>query len=306
MAMIFKDEVIASIAIDKIKDNLLNAEKATGGAIKIGKSIAKGDFIDKLMFGELDDAVKRDPNIDTPITAKRLGNRESTAVKLYYKNPYFATLTELERYGTSMGAMQANIADSLADSVTRFILQNGLTALVAAIESQADLTHTAGGEINFKDLNAGVFKFGDQAETIKTFVAPSVAVGGLIGQSIDKPDTIAYGAIYKGVTGTLGRNIWMVDSEALTADGIKVLGLSEGALQIDESEVVKMITNLNTNNENTGYDFRPEGAYTIDLKGYSYKKASGANPDKATLGSSANYELIGQAKKSAGVLIKGA
>jgi hypothetical protein len=306
MAMIFNTEVVTLIAMDTIKDNLLLAQTATNGAIEVGSSIHKGDFLETTIFAALGEASRRDVTVDTPATAKRLSNLEKTDVKLYFKELVFATYTELARYGTSMEAMQTKLGEEIGDAVTRFILKRALISVVAAIGTEADSIHTtADATITINDLNSGVFKFGDQSDTIVTFVSPSIVVGGLVNGSLaSSGDQISYGAVYKGETGTLGRAIWMVDSDALTTGVKKVIGLTLGAILIDESEAIRFMTAESLDKENAGMYLREEGAYTIKLKGFTYVQTQGINPDDATLAAAASWDLVGDRKGSAGVLIK--
>ncbi len=305
--MIFNNEVITLIAIDAVKDKLLDAQTATGGAITIGQSIHKGDFLETLIFDALGDASRRDPAVDTAVTAKRLSNLEKTDVKLYFKELVFATYTELARYGTTMEAMQTGLGEAIGEAVARFILKKSIIALVAAISSEADSIHTTttSGIITVKDLNSGVFKFGDMSDDIKVFVAPSLVVSDLVGDAIDSTaDQISYGGIYSGVTGTLGRTLWMVDSITLTTGANKVLGLTVGAIVIDESEAIRFFSQESITNENAGVNLREEGAYTLKIKGFGYDQAQGLNPEDGVLGASASWGLVGDRKGSAGVLIQ--
>ena len=305
MAMIFNNEVVTLIAIDAVKDNLLAAQAATKGAITVGESIHKGDFLERTIFANLGEASRRDPNVDTPATAKRLSNLQKNDVKLYFKELIFATYTELARYGTNMEAMQTKLGEEIGIAVARYILKKGLIALVASIGSESDLIHTAAAAITTTDLNEGVFKFGDMSEDIVVFVSPSLVMKDLINAGINSnADQISYGAVYSGEAGTLGRDIWKVDAEALTTGVNKVLGLSYGAIVIEESEVIRFFSQESIVNENAGLNLREEGAYTLNVKGFSYVMTQGANPDDAILGATASWSLVGDKKGSAGVLIE--
>ncbi|MDM5264686.1 major capsid protein [Sulfurovum sp. XTW-4] len=307
MAMVFNNEVVTLIAMDQIKDNLLMAQTATNGAIEVGESIHKGDFLQSTIFDSLGEASRRDPTVDTAATPKRLSNLEQTDVKLYFKELVFATYTELARYGTSMEAMQTKLGEEIGNAVTRYILKRALISLVAAIGTEADSVHTTSvlNTITINDLNMGVFKFGDKSADIVTFVSPSIVVSKLIDGSLNSSgDQISYGAVYQGETGTLGRSLWMVDSDALTTTVNKVLGLAAGAIMIDESEAIRFFSQESVVNENAGMYLREEGAYTLKIKGFKYVSTQGANPTDATLGAAASWALVGDRKGSAGVLIK--
>lgn len=300
------DEVVATVAVEAIHDELEKAQTATGGAISLGKNIHKGDFKNTSMFANLGEAGRRDPNTDEAKTAKRLSTQDDAAVKLYFNDLVFATNTELERYGTSMGAMNVAIGRQLGQGIARWAIKKGLMSLVAAIGSQASLVEGDHlGAASTTTLNNAVFKLGDQSENVKVFVAPSVVTHTLLGNAISaSTNDISYGAVYDNQIGTLGRGLWTVDATALTSGGNKILGLTEGAITVDESEAIKMVSQLITGQTNLGYNFHTEGAYTIDVKGFKYVLSQGANPTDAVLTANASWDLITDIKNAAGVLAK--
>ena len=313
MALTIKDTVIQSEAVVGIKDNLMKAQESTDGAIVVGRNIHKGDFIDEYMFDDFGNIVRRDPNVDTAVTPERLANLEDVAVKLYFKGDLFMTNTELERYGSSVKNMNKQIGSVIGQKISRWALEKGLISLVGAITSQAGLI--AGDGTTAADvalLNDAVFKLGDQNGDVVTFVAPSLVTHKLIGNAIGATaDQIAYGAVYNSQIGTLGRKLWTVDNAALgwadaTAgtSGNYTLGLVKNAVTIDESEVVKILSDLDITQENSGYRFKAEGAYTVKVKGFAYNVAQGSNPTDAILGDTASWSLVKDIKHRAGVIAK--
>jgi len=311
MAIQIQNEVIQAVAIGQIKDTLLKAQQATQGAITIGKGIHKGDFKDETFFANFGNPERRDPNTQTAVTPNRLSTLEDTAVKLYFRDDVFVTMTELERYGTTLDSMNRGIGIQLGTAIARWAIQKSLIASVAAINSEAGLVNGDGTlDVDTAMLSGSMFKLGDMYEDVKVFVAPSQITGKLLGNAIGaNTDQIAYGAVYDGTVGTLGRNIWTVDSPALSWDdgteqGHYTLGLTSGAVVVDESETIKMLNQLLTLESNAGYNFHSEGAYTVGVKGFTYDTAQGANPTDAILGASASWNLVDQIKGSAGVIAK--
>lgn len=311
MAIQIKDSVIQSEAAIGVKDNLLAAVKATRGAITVGRNIHKGDFEDTLMFDDFGNIVRRDPNVDTAVSPDRLVNIEDVAVKLYFKGDLFITNTELERYGSSVKNMNKTIGTKIGEKISRWALEKGLIACVGALTSQADLIAGDGStDIDTLTLNDAAFKLGDMSGDVITFVAPSLATHKLIGNAISSAsDQIAYGAVYASQIGTLGRSLWTVDNAALNWDDAGTLknytlGLTQGAISIDESEIVKILSALDITQENSGYRFKAEGAYTVKVKGFAYNAAQGSNPTDAVLGANASWTLIKDVKHGAGVVAK--
>lgn len=311
MALTIKDTVIQTEAIIGVKDNLENARSATAGAIQVGRNIHKGDFIDEFMFDEFGSIKRRDPNTQTPVTPERLSNLEDVAVKLYFKGDLFVTNTELERYGSSVKSMNRSIGKTIGRNISRWALNKGLIALVGAITSQSDLIAGDGTtDADISILNDAVFKLGDMNGDVVAFAAPSLVTHKLIGNAIGSTaDQIAYGAVYNAQVGTLGRKLWTVDNSALNwvagdNSGHYTLGLVKGAVTIDESEVIKVLSNLDISQENSGYRFKAEGAYTVKVKGFKYNVAQGANPNDAVLGNNASWSLVKDVKHGAGVIAK--
>ncbi len=313
MALKIIDEVIQSVAIAQVKDTLLKAQEATGGAISIGKNIHKGDFKDETFLANFGNPTRRDPNTQTPVTPARLNTLEDSAVKLYFRDDVFVTKTELKRYGTSLETLNRDIGMQLGTAIARWSIQKALIASVGAITSQTGLIAGDGtGAPDVTLLNDAMFKLGDMYEEVRVFVAPSIVTSKLVGNAITSTaDQIAYGAVYDASIGTLGRKLWTVDNPALGwadavagTSGSYTIGLTEGAVVVDESEIVEVLSQLDTLNENAGYNFHSEGAYTVKVKGFSYVKTQGANPTDAVLGDTASWSLIDQLKGSAGVIAK--
>ena len=56
--------------------------------------------------------------------------------------------------------------------------------------------------------------------------------------------------------------------------------------------------------ENIVYEIQGEGEFMLNVKGFSWKTASGTNPTEANVGTAANWELkASDVKSGAGVLL---
>jgi len=297
-------EIIVSSAMERLKERLGTVHSRSGGVISVGRNIHRGDFVETLDFQDVGNVSRRDPIVNTPIVSDELNTRIRNNIKLYFKNDMVMRYTDLERYGTTMQQMNIRVGESVGDSIAKFVLQRGITALYGAISSNANVVTT--GALDHAGLIEGMFKFGDQTDDIRTLIAPSPVVSALTSGVVTTGDRVSYGAIYDGQTGTLGRNLWLIDSPALLNPTQSVMGLTQGALTIDESEVVKFLDDLDLTLENAVVRFKVEGAYSLDVKGYSFNTAVGVNPDEILLGSSANWIQTAQyTQHTAGVLIKG-
>lgn len=311
MALVIKDTVIQTEAIIGVKDNLEVASTATNGAILVGKNIHKGDYKNGTVFDEFGTIGRRDPSSTAAVTPERLANLEDVAVKLYFKGDLFVTNTELERYGTSVSSMNKGIGATIGRNVSRWALDKALIALTGAITSEATLIAGDGSTaVNVGLLNSAVFNLGDMNGDIVSFAAPSLVTHTLLGNAIaTTADQISYGAVYNAQVGTLGRKLWTVDNAALgwndgTNSGSYTLGLVKNAVSIDESEVIKILSDLDITQENSGFRFKVEGAYTVNVKGFAYNTAQGTNPTDSVLADNASWNLIKDIKHGAGVVAK--
>ena len=307
MALEINNESVRDLAILRIENNLTNAYNATNGAIVADESIMKGDFISTIVFDAIGDASRRDPTSTAEMTAKSLSDTSKTNVKLYFADLVAYTYTELARAGADDDEVTVNLGEAIGDGVTRWILERTLISTVAAIGSTEALVHTTDtAGINIKDINKGFFKFGDKSEKIVTIVASSIVVADLVDGALDSTaDQISYGATYKSNIGTLGRALWQVDADALVDAGKNmVIGLVKGAVVISESELIQIWMDDDITKVNTKKNIKTEGAYTLDIKGFTYDQSQGINPEDAVLGATASWSLVGDRKNSAGVLIK--
>ncbi|NPA63955.1 MAG: hypothetical protein GXO16_03165, partial [Epsilonproteobacteria bacterium] len=131
MSFIIRDKVIQTTAVDSIKDNLMKARTATGGAIDLGTNIHKGDFIEEIFFNDFGNIQRRDPNSSATVEPEQLSNTEDVAVKLYFRGDTFFTNTQVERYGTTAKNVNAMIGKKLGEKVVRWAIEKGLIAAVA-------------------------------------------------------------------------------------------------------------------------------------------------------------------------------
>ena len=305
MALNINDAFVAEVAIERIKDNLLAYEKFTNGAITVGTNIHSGDALSRDFFGNLGEADRRDPDLNDPKTPTRLTSVTQTSPKLFFSKLVFKTLTEIERSGRANASVDEAIGMALGDVVSRWGLNKGITSAIGGITGQGDLVAgdgTAAATVEL--LNDAIWKLGDVSGDVVCFVAPGLAMHQITGQQLTLGSAVQYGMVYEGTPGTLGRTIWALDHAGLVSSGV-VLGLVEGGVTIDESEAVKMVSDLVTGQENLGYNFQTEGAYTVSLKGLSWNvQLGGHNPDDATLIDGANWLLVDQLKNAAGVAAK--
>ncbi|WHR54754.1 major capsid protein [Wohlfahrtiimonas chitiniclastica] len=106
--------------------------------------------------------------------------------------------------------------------------------------------------------------------------------------------------IYGGVPGTLGKPVLVTD----TIDPKLSFGLQRGAVRIRESQLPSFRLYDINDEENMAMGARAEGAFNIDILGYSYNKTKGENPNLEKLKAAASWKkYVASNKLTAGVLI---
>ena len=147
---------------------------------------------------------------------------------------------------------------------------------------------------------------------LKSWVMNSAGFFGLMENGLNANSTEAVsGVLYDATPATLNRKVYVTDSPSLDAGSdnngsyIWTLGLTPGAIVVQESEQRELVTDIVTGKENIIARVQLEGAITVKVKGFAYKQTAGANPDDATLGAAANWEMsASDTKGTAGTIIK--
>ncbi|ENO2049225.1 major capsid protein, partial [Acinetobacter baumannii] len=147
----------------------------------------------------------------------------------------------------------------------------------------------------------GMRKFGDKFGRISLWVMNSDTYFDIVDDAITKQ---IYGeseiVIYGGLPGTLGKPVLVTD--AVGDDD--AFGLQMGAVTVTESQVPGFRAYDINDEENLGIGMRAEGAFNLDILGYSWDTSKGENPDLTLLGSSANWKKHATSNKmTAGTLL---
>ncbi|EPM5219667.1 major capsid protein, partial [Acinetobacter baumannii] len=175
-------------------------------------------------------------------------------------------------------------------------------SLKAAISSNPDMV--AKGSIvvdGRKALTRGMRKFGDKFGRIGLWVMNSDTYFDIVDDAITKQ---IYGeseiVIYGGLPGTLGKPVLVTDA---VGDN-DAFGLQYGAVTVTESQVPGFRAYDINDEENLAIGMRAEGAFNLDILGYSWDTSKGENPDLTLLGSSANWIKYATSNKmTAGTLL---
>jgi hypothetical protein len=300
--------------------NVFNA--ASRNAIRIVPQLVKGQFEKTTFMKNIASLItRRDPTSIAGVVDKSLSQGEHVSVKVNRKiGPVAHTKDSFRKIASTPEELSLILGQQAGAAIAIDYVDTAIRSAVAATKSNpALIKNYATTTITHKKLLETMALFGDRASRIVCWVMHSRLYFDLVGQAIaDKILNIADVAIAEGSTATLGKPTIISDSAALislnepsssASDTYHVLGLTEDAIQLKESEDRDAVLDPVTGLENLVLRWQGEYAFNIGLKGYAYATGAGANPTDATLASSANWsQVVTDDKDCLGVMlnVKGA
>ena len=309
MPLKIDNEIVHTTATETIMQNVEAFTAGTNGAISLSTEMISGDMLEYSMLAEIANLVgSRNIAVGTAAAVKTIDSRDENTIKVYWGTGAIEfKLVDAKRYGSDSAGFSAAIGEQIGKAIVQYALNLGISAVRASIETQVGLiTGNGTGAITHTLLNSGLKPFGDASESIVAFVMNGATLTDLIGSALSSGGAdVAYGAIYSGQTGTLNRPVFVTDSTGLNmTTGVAVLGLTRDAVKIIESEAREFVSELVSGRENLVWRIQSEGSFALNVKGYSWKKASGTNPSMAAVATKANWEMKATGIKStAGVII---
>jgi hypothetical protein len=254
---------------------------------------------------------RRDIASDAAAAVKTVDSRDENTIKVYWGTGAIEFKSvDAKRYGTDAGAFSAAIGEQIGKGIISYALNAGIAAVRASIQAGGYVTGDGIATITPTLLNSSLKTFGDAQDSIVSFVMNGATYNDLVGSAIaSTSSSVAYGAIYEGATGSLGRPVFVTDAAGLAMTvgaeaGTAVLGLTMDAVSIIESESRDFMSEMVSGGENIKYRIQAEGSYALNVKGYSWKAASGTNPTIAAVGTAANWEKKAtNVKSTAGVIL---
>ncbi|MDO4223603.1 MAG: major capsid protein [Acinetobacter sp.] len=289
--------------LERVQDNLAVFNQASNGAIALVDENIEGDY-GKQAFYKIGGSIEhRDVNGTGVAEAKKITQGEMVGVKVPFKyGPYEATEEAFKRRSRGVEEFSFLVGQDYADAVTAGYWKYATAALSGAIGSNADMLVSASIEQHHKKvLTQAMRKFGDKFGRLALWVMDSASYFDLIDDAIaeklyQEADTVVYG----GLPGTMGIPVLVTDQ----AQANTVYGLQAGAIKITNSQLPEFRAYQINDRENLTLGVRAEGAFNLDVLGYSYKETAGANPNLATLGAVANWSKYATSNKNtAGVIL---
>lgn len=290
---------------------LFNA--ASRGTIALGTKAHVGDYSDAASWAKVSGLVRRrNPYGSGVVTHKTLEMLVDTMVKVAAGTPPIDMPPSQFRWiqknpeegGTIVGQQLAK--DTLAD-----MLNTSVAAAAAALSGEAEVVVSdAANFFSFPTFNTAQALFGDAYTDIRAWVMHSKPLFNLFGNAIANAEALfSFDTVNVRQDG-FGRVFIITDSPGLvnltpTPDQYHTLGLTTGAIQIDQNSDFDDHMDTSNGDENIQRNYQAEWSYELGVKGFSWDKSNGgAAPNDAALVVSSNWDRIATSHKDlAGVLV---
>jgi hypothetical protein len=289
---------------------------ASSNAMRLVPRMLKGDFEKESFFKAVETLVShRDPTSTSAAVAQKLEQGELVGVKLNRKiGPAEQTMDAFRKIQVDPREFSFILGQQAGEEALRDYVNTGALAVTTAIGTESALVTSVLSETN-KKLRAeylirSMAKMGDRSQRIRAWVMHSKPWFDLMeGQVACGATNIADVVIYGGAPGTLGRPVIVTDSPYLVnldsdgdAESYNVLGLTDSAVVLNQSEDESILSDTVLGKENIIMQYQGEYAYNLRIKGFAYDGS--ANPNDATIGTSASWNyLMHDVKMGPGVLL---
>lgn len=295
--------------------------EASRGALMLNSAQKPGDFEKLAYFQNISGLItRRDPTSLAAAPDTKLTQAEYSRVKLNRKiGPVASTRDAFRKAGMSQAAMDLVVGQQAGVAMQVDMLNTGIRSLRAAISADAaNYVDGSAATINTAGSNGlitALSKRGDAASAIVCWVMHSKTFFDLVKEQIGANIDGVSGLVFaQGSPLTLGRPVLVTDSpDLVVTDGVSAgvdayytLGLTVGALLMEETEGTEVVTQDVTGQENLIVRIQGEYAQNIGLKGYSWDVTNGGeNPTNAALATGTNWDASFADKKDrAGVVLR--
>lgn len=301
------DALFNGAFIEKQVQNISAMMGGSNGAISIKAEYLRGDYKKESFTKKISSLVtRRDVTSVSAPGDIAVTQGELVAPKCHRKiGPVSQTESAWRQIGETPERLSMVVGYQAADDVLAEQLNTALGGVVGALYHMGSAVTVDGtltnpsATLTHSLLAQGLGKMGDASSRIVAWVMHSKNYYDLVGQSItDKITNVADVTIVQGTAAGLGKPIIVTDSTSLinttaTPDSYTVLGLTQEAIQITNSEVPRMVSDVVTGLENLVGRIQGEYAYNIGLKGYTWDTSSGgSNPTAAAVATGVNWDPV--------------
>ena len=276
---------------------------ASANAIRLVPRMFKGDYDRESFFKAIETIVsRRDPTSVADADIQKLEQGELQGVKLNRKiGPVYNTIDSFKKIQVDPREFSFVLGQQTGEEALRDYVNTGALSVSTAIQALTPsmvVTATGTDKLTAQYLIKTMAKMGDRAQRIRAWVMHSKPWFDLMeGQVTDKVTNISDVVIYGGSPGTLGRPVIVTDSPYLVnyqtvtsnpdGDNYIVLGLTEDAVVMNQSEDESIMSDVLLGKENLIMQYQGEYAYNLRVKGFAF--ANSVNPTAATLGTTGNW-----------------
>ena len=298
---------------ESVEQAAIEMNAGSGGTLILRSNMHRGDFEKQSFFNRVEGLIsRRDNGSVAPVDDLEMGQGELVAVKINSKiGPVAQTIDAFKKIAQDPRLMSFQLGSQYGEDYVLDMLNSSLLAVVTAMETvPAMVVDIADSDAEVKTLShlnlvKGMAAMGDRASRVKALVMHSKSFFDLIGDAIASQITnVADVTIYSGTTGSLGRPILVTDSTALqvtemvgdpgeevpTVVGYRVVGLTEGATDIAQSEENTIVSEIVTGRESLFMRYQGETAHTVGVKGFAFTGT--ANPSDEELGDGSNWDYV--------------
>ena len=293
-----------------------NITSATNGALLMSTGAMQGDYIYRSFFSQATAVARQDLTSVSAATAVKLAQNENISVKVHRRFQYDVTDKAFKLVGLDPDVFNIVAGQQIAKEIITGMINDGLSACRAALANQSavtnDITAASTTSVSMSALMNTLRKFGDAAPRIGAWVMHSTQFFDLaINELNNQVAPIYEGLLQRVDVPGLNRPIYVTDSASLiatadTPDSYFVLGLTEGAIQLIDTEPTDLVIDRVTGLEQLVRRYQGEYAFNVGVKGFKWDVANGAaNPSASALGTGSNWDLAAaDSKDYAGVVLK--
>ena len=277
---------------------------ASANAMRLVPRMLKGEFEKESFFKAVETLVShRDPTSTSAVNAQKLEQGELVGVKLNRKiGPAEQTMDAFRKIQVDPREFSFILGQQAGEEALRDYVNTAALALTTAINTESGLVTSvlteSDSNLKAEYLIRSMSKMGDRSQRIRAWVMHSKPWFDLMeGQVAGGATNIADVVIYGGAPGTLGRPVIVTDSPYLinldsdgAAESYNVLGLTDGAAVLNQSEDESILSDTVLGKENIIMQYQGEYAYNLKIRGFAYDGS--ANPNDATLGTPASWNFL--------------
>lgn len=285
--------------------------QSTRGGLVLVPGSMQGDFYTESLWARIGNLVRRRNAYGSgSLTTQQLSMKVGTKVKVAAgTNPVNLEKNMLSWIQKSVDEASAVVAKQLAQDEMNDLLSTAIKAYVAAVGNVSTNVYdgTAGTPDFTKLVNAAQL-MGDRYEDIVCWLMHSKSFFDIHKIGLANASQLFKFGTVMVMADSLGKPFVVADHPALvyTSTGTKyrVLGLTPGAVQIEQNNDFNSNVDTRNGNENIATTWQAEWTFNIGLKGFTWDMTNGgASPNDAALTTATNWDVVAASNRDlAGVL----